>query len=390
VIGPGFPGQFTSLDCVASKLTDTESVEAMALGCNGRVASALPATHNLGSHPVRCSLKHGGASKALPLAVAYGLTALFLPLASTLCKAQSRHADQDSSPLLRVGSEFVWVPALVNAENGGSLRDPDVSEFRLFDNDNSERVTEIDTNGLPISLVILMQTGSSASGFLSSYADLPELIDSLVGDSVREITLITFDSHVEEIWHFPARTDGVVWALTHQHSGDDGAAIKEAVAFGVRQLQGEPGRFRRIVLLLSQGVDEGSPISSRSLVEQLGTSSTVVYSLTFPGEKAHARRVHKVKHAGAIDGALKRASRALDDQTADEVASLTGGSHYQFDDQRSFNSAMLETISDFHNGITLGFQPSRHELGFHRIEVRIDSHKLRVIARRAYWCTPLK
>lgn len=350
----------------------------------------MPATHNFCSHLVRCSLKHESASSALRVAVVYGLTALFLPLASTICQAQARHADQDSTPLLRVDSTFVWVPALVKTWGGRKWSGPDVSQFRLFDNGASEKVTEINTNGLPISLVILMQTGGSARRFLSSYAELPELIGRLVGDSVREITLITFDSHVEEIWHFPTRTDGVTWALTHQHPGDDGAAIKDSVAFGVRQLQREPGQFRRIVLLLSQGVDKGSSVSSRSLIEQLGTSSTVVYSLTFPGEKAHAERVHKIGHPSAVDEALKRASRALDDQTAEEVASLTGGTDYQFDDLRSFNSAMLEIISDFHNGITLGFQPRGHEMGFHRIEVQIDSRKLRVTSRRAYWCTAAK
>ena len=234
---------------------------------------------------------------------------------------------------------------------------------------------------------VTMQTGGSASQFLSSYSDLPELIGHLAGDSVHEITLVTFDSRVEEIWHFPARTDGVDYALTHQHSGDKGAAIKDAVAFGVRQLQGEPGRFRRVVLLLSQGRDLGSSTSSQSLLEQLGTSSTVVYSLRFPGEETHAGRVRETRHTGAMEEASKRTSRALDDQTAEEVASLTGGADYQFDDQREFNSAILETLSDFHHGITLGFQVSRLEAGFHRIEVRIDSPRLRVTARHAYWST---
>lgn len=314
--------------------------------------------------------------------VSRGLMALFVAFASMSSKAQSTDAKEDVTPLLTADSAFVWVPVLVKTKNGRMLSSPDVSRFRLLDNGIPEKVTVINTDGLPISLVILMQTGGSASRFLSSYSDLPELI----GDSVREITLVTFDSRVEEIWHFPARTDGVDYALTHQHSGDKGAAIKDAVAFGFRQLQGEPGRFRRVVLLLSQGRDLGSSTSSQSLLEQLGTSSTIVYSLRFPGEETHAERVRETKHTSAME-VSKRTSQALDDQTAEEVASLTGGADYRFDDQRGFNSAMLEAVSDFHNGITLGFQPSRLEAGFHHIEVRIDSPRLRVTARQAYWLT---
>ena len=318
----------------------------------------------------------------------HGLIALFVAFTSMSSKAQSREADEDVSPLLRVDSAFVWVPVLVKTENGRALGGQDVSRFRLLDNGTPEKVTVLNTDGLPVSLVILMQTGGSASQFLSCYSNLPELIGHLVGDSGHEITLVTFDSRVEQIWHFPARSDGVNYALTHQHAGDNGAAIKDAVAFGVRQLQGEPGRFRRIVLLLSQGRDAGSSTSSQALLEQLGTSSTVVYSLTFTGEQTHAGRVRKTKHSGSSEEASERAIRALDDQAAEEAVSLTGGTDYPFDDRREFNSAMLETLSDFHDGITLGFQPSRHDAGFHRVEVRIDSHRLRVTVRGAYWRAP--
>lgn len=321
--------------------------------------------------------------------VVYGLIALFAPSSLVSAKAQSRDANGQASPLLRVDSAFVWVPALVETENGQAASDPDVSDFRLLDNGTPERLTKINTDGLPISLVVLMQTGGSASRFLSTYTDLPELISRLVGDSVHEITLLTFDSRVEQIWHFPARTDGVNFALTHQHPGDRGVAIKDALAFGVRQLQNEPGRFRRVVLLLSQARDAGSVTSSQSLLEQLGTSTTVVYSLTFPGEKTHVTRLHEKRHTGSMDEDLKGTNRALDDRTAEEVAYLTGGTDFQFGDQRGFNSAMLKALSGFHNGITLGFQPSGHEVGFHRIQVQVDSPKLRVvIARRAYWRAP--
>ncbi len=314
-----------------------------------------------------------------------GLMTLMGRFATISSVAQSRSANEQAPPLLKVDSTFVWVPALINTKNGGILIHPDIDGLRLFDNGSPEKLTEINTKGLPVSLVILMQTGGSASRFLATYTNLPELIGWLAGDSVHEITLVTFDSRVRQVWSFPARTDGVDYALTHQRPGDKGAAIKDAVAFGIRQLQDEPGRFRRVVLLLSQGRDAGSSTSSRSLLEELGISSTVVYSLTFPSEKTYTARAHTKKLGHGMDDALEVTCRALDQQMAKEIAYLTGGTEFQFDDQRDFNSAMLETVSDFHNGITLGFQPGGHEAGLHLIDVQADSTKLRVTARRAYW-----
>ena len=317
--------------------------------------------------------------------VVYGLIALFAPLMMVSPEAQTGNANEHASPLLKVDSAFVMVPALVRSETGEVLSHPDASRFRLFDNGAPEKVTEINADGLPISLLILMQTGGSASRLLTAYADLPGLVGQLVGDSVHEITLVTFDSRVEEVWHFPARTDGVNYALTHQDTGDKGAAVKDAVAFGIQQLENEPGRFRRIILLLSQGTDVGSSIPSQFLFEQLGSSSTVVNCLTFPKEKMQAAQVLENRDAGSVDDQLKRINRAIDGKTAEEIAYLSGGTEFRFDSLRSFNSAMLETISDFHNEITLGFQPSHHEVGFHHIEVQVDSSNLRVTARRAYW-----
>lgn len=306
---------------------------------------------------------------------------LVLPSISISVYSQAGDANERPSSLLKVGSTFVWVPVLVKDKSGTALHHMPAEGLRLLDSGTTEKVSVINTDGLPISLVILMQTGGSASRFLWAYRSL----SNLVGGSVHEITLVTFDSHVEQIWHFPARTDGVDYALTHQRPGDNGAAIKDAIAFGVRQLQDEPGRFRRMVLLLSQKGDSGSSITSPTLLEQLGTSSTVVYSLTFPNGKEVVPPQDVEKQKQSTCKGLEKASRALDDQTAEEAALLTGGVSFQFEDDREFNSAMLEILSEVRNGITLGFQPSRHEVGLHCIQVQTDSRKLRVTSRRAYW-----
>ena len=302
-----------------------------------------------------------------------------------LLYAQSQSTDESGATVLKADSSYVWVPALVKDKAGKVATGVGLNSLTLLDNGTHEKVTEIDTKGLPISLVVLMQTGNSAKNYLRSYVNLPAMIGNMVGSSVHEITLITFDSRVKEIWHFPTQTDGVDWAITHQQAGDGGAAIKDALAFGVGQLQNEPGKFRRVVILISQQSDLGSATSSQTLLEQLGTSSTVVYSLAFHGEKSHSIRKHGRNTKGSNESAMDRSRRALDDQTAQETSALTGGTSYQFQDEEEFDSAMIQLLSDFHNGITLGFQPNQHQRGFHQIDLRSNARKLDVRARQAYW-----
>ena len=309
-----------------------------------------------------------------------------------LCVPAIAQTDQHSTPpLFKIGASFVWVPALVRTESGATLPDVRADQFRLWDDGVPQRVVPVDTRDLPVSLVILMQTGGSAGRYLSSYASLASMLRPLVGDSAEEITFVAFDSHIDQIWHFPLRSDGVKYALTHEQAGDQGAAIRDAVDFAVRQLQAEPGRFRRIVLLLSEGTDSGSVTSSRALVQRLGMASTVVYSIVFPGPKMNPRRRVNRERTNEPDnpsGRLEKASRALDTESAAELASLTGGSSVQFDDQRSFNSALLQISDHIRATYTLGFQPTMEVPGLHYLRVGVASPNLSVTARGVYWRPP--
>ncbi len=265
--------------------------------------------------------------------------------------------------------------------------------FDLLDDGILQKIDLVKTSDLPISLVILIQTGGSAALRLSDYADLSGLLGKMLGSAEYETTLVTFDSKIEQIWHFPKRRDGVDYALMHLKPGDQGAAILDAVHFGVFQLQGEAGRFRRIVLLLSQDTDEGSTISPHDLLEQIGTSSTVVHSIAFRASKSSKSRKISSKRSEvgrqSFD-AQESALNMLHQETAMEISALTGGEFRQFTDQSTFNLRFLEIANETKDSYTLGFQPNRRKEGFHRLKVELPGRKsgITLHTRGAYWFRP--
>jgi VWFA-related protein len=307
--------------------------------------------------------------------------------------AQETTSSQDAPTVLKSTSTFVLVPTRVRSSSGAPVRDLRAEQFRLFDEGVPQNVLKVKTDDLPISLVILMQTGGAAAQKFSNYADLPVLLGKILGGSEREIMFVTFDSRIEQVWHFPARSDGVFHALTRPHPGDGGRAIRDAVSFAVGQLQAEAGRFRRVVLLVSEEADEGSKIAPRDLLEQLGTGSTVVYSIVFPVR--NVTKTHDIRSPGAAatsgtSNALARTLGRLSSNTAAEIASVTGGDFVGFSDQRSFNSGLIDIGAVIGDAYTLGFQPSQHTPGFHRlsVEVRAPRSTFNVLARSAYWFNP--
>ena len=308
-------------------------------------------------------------------------------------RAQEPNPSQDAPTLLKSTSTFVLVPTWVRSSSGATVRNLRAEQFRLLDEGAPQNVLTIKTDDLPISLVILMQTGGSAAQKFSSYVDLPVLLDKILGGSEHEIMFVTFDSRIQQIWHFPAGSDGMIHALTHPHPGDNGAAIRDAVSFAVGQLQAEAGRFRRVVLLLSQDSDEGSKVSPRDLLEQLGTGSTVVHSIVFHARKAteaHGNRLQGAAGTSRIPKPLARTLGELSNNTAAEIATVTGGDFAQFTDQRSFNSGFIDVSAAIGDAYMLGFQPNQHAPGFHRLRVVVTAprYSFNVLARSAYWFNP--
>ncbi len=305
-------------------------------------------------------------------------------------------------PTIRSVSTLVTVPTLVRLSSGDFVKHLHAGHFQLFDNGIMQKISVEETENQPIALVVLMQTGGAAPLQFQSYRNLPNAVDSIIGDSAHEIMLITFDSRVEQLWHFPSRFEGVMYAVTHPIAGDDGAAIMDAVNAAIDMLQQEPGNFRRVVLLLSQQEDDGSKTSVGEIVRNVGEGSTVIYAVTFSAPKLRPSFRSKEPTSNAPSRSTRDATlsptpdtttplgvalNAMRKNTAAEIAALSGGEHHKFRDGRDFERQLSIVADEIHNCYTLTFQPNSAEPGFHtlRLEVAGQGKRLDIANRTSYW-----
>lgn len=280
---------------------------------------------------------------------------------------------------------MVTVPALVRGPTGEFVNNLDIAQIELYDNGIRQSVKLASSEQEPIALVVVLQTGGPGVRHFLDYIDLPALLEWLLNATNHEIMLVEFDSRPELIWHFPVRSDGVAHSLTHLRPGDGGAAIMDAVQFGVDQLQSEPGRFRRIVLLLSQEKDIGSTKTPEVVLRTLGQGSTCVYSLTFAAAKTKPARTSRRIHAKTLAPTFLEAEiRGLREHTSTELASYTGGAHAVFADRRDFNEAVKAIAADIHHRYSLAFQPSTHQPGIHQLTIKATDGYV-ATARNGYW-----
>jgi hypothetical protein len=150
----------------------------------------------------RCGVKEKRSTQRIILATTF--------LAAHACFGQSASPGQSASvPTISSATTLVAVPTLVRLPSGEFVKGLDAGHFHLLDNGIRQRVSMEDRENQPIAVAVLMQIGGEGSDQFASYRNLPQVLDSIVGNADHEIMLVTFDSHVKDTWYFPVRTDAV-------------------------------------------------------------------------------------------------------------------------------------------------------------------------------------
>jgi VWFA-related protein len=307
--------------------------------------------------------------------------AIFTLVASA---ASTQDGNMRSTQVVRSTSTLIIVPTLVRSQSGDPIKGLDANHFRLTDNGQEQNIYLEELENQSLAVVVLIQTGGAASGELGNYGKLDSVIESILGASSSKLALVSFDSHVREIWAFPPRIDGLDYAMTHQELGDSGAAIRDAIHYGVNLLQNQPARFRRIILLLSQEQDSGSESNATDILRDVARSGVTIYSFTFPGDAVRTQS-HKVRppHRTSDHAGMPSSS----DATAAEVATQSGGESVRFNGENDLEQKMSAVADDIRNGYILSFRPSSPSLGFHMIRVQVieQAERFKILARKSYW-----
>ena len=273
-------------------------------------------------------------------------------------------------PTYKSSSTLVNVPTTVSSQSGEAVKGLTSRQFRLTDNGVEQSLLVEEAKNVPLSLIVIMQVGGSAPASFRDYAALDVMLQTTFGNSIHQIALVMFDSHPEQIWNFPLKTDFLYFGLTHPDPGDHGAAILDALDCGVDLFRQTPPSFRPVIVLLSQGEDQGSHANLQKVLKRTIDSGVVVFSLTFPEKRMRAK-----------------GSSEEHENAAEAVAKMSGGDNFSFTDSSDLAKAISAAKTDAENFYLLSFQPTSQEPGFHSIAARVVNQResLRILSRKGYW-----
>ncbi|HEX3093277.1 MAG TPA: VWA domain-containing protein, partial [Candidatus Angelobacter sp.] len=286
--------------------------------------------------------------------------------------------------------------------------------------------------GQPLALAVIVQTGGRGAAHLHDYSNLGAVLDAVIGGVPHRVAVIAFDSKPRLEQDFTADTDAAAEAIAALQDGDTGAAILDALAFGIRLLGAQPPSYRRAVLLFSETADNGSQTGLEDAVRAVEETNTAIYTFGFsttqaavkheasklpaPGGTAYSGEpyqpggcmskdpkadpdAHGSRGAQALDCAgdllpplrLARiaflaAKDGLKRNVPRSVAELTGGEYFAFKDQKTLAQHLITISNDVPNYYFLSFRPQSPHPGFHALALKVKNRsEYEVWARTGYW-----
>jgi VWFA-related protein len=354
------------------------------------------------------------------------------PSTDPTSKQQTSDAPQ-SQNRIRTSSTVVLVPALVKTKSGETVFSLTANDFILKDNGVPQTLQlETDTDSQPLALVVIVETGGQGTRHLCDYGNLGAELDAVIGDVRHLVAVVSFDSKPRIAQEFTDNTDVAAKAIATLNEGDQGAAILDALDFGIDLLRDVPPRYRRAVLLVTETADSGSETSLDDAVRLVSDANTAIYSFGFsttnealkheasklprPGGTPYGREpygagscmsldpgadpdAHGNRRVQALDCmsdlipplrlvrlAFIAAKDGLQRNVPESVAQLTGGEYFAFTNAATLKRSLLAVSNDVPNYYLLSFRPKSPSAGLHTLELTLKNRpELQLKARSTYW-----
>jgi VWFA-related protein len=245
------------------------------------------------------------------------------------------------------------------------------------------------------------------------------------------VAVVSFDSKPRIAQDFTDDTDAAARTITNLNDGDQGAAILDALDFGINLLRDVPPRYRRAVLLITETADRGSETSLDDAVHAVSDTNTAIYSFGFSSTKEAVKHeaskiplpggtpygnepygaggcmsldpgadpdAHGNRRVQALDClsdllplrlvrmAFIAAKDGLKRNVPESVAQLTGGEYFAFTNAATLKRSLLTVSNDVPNYYLLSFRPESPSAGLHTLELTLRGRpELQLRARNTYW-----
>lgn len=347
--------------------------------------------------PFRLSPDEASLMRAPILARMWGFGPFCVLALSTLALPACAFQGQSQNPYsLSTQTNLVTLPTQVTNAQGDLVYGLQGGQFVVTNNGVPQSVhLEQIPEQTGLSLVVVVQCSGSIGLESAKLAGLTTMIEDITGAAPHEVAVLSYGKEPSLLSGFTANPEKITAAISAIKPCAGGVATLDAVERGIDLMDERENHYRRVILLISETRDHGSHATAQEVIEELGRTNTVVNSVAY--SPARDQFLDDLKHndfgstgTADITPLLFMAVNAMRDNTASELATLSGGEYQNFTTRKDFDRALGHLANQVHNFYLLSFQPGGALAGgYHRLHVAIPGHPEYVVRSRAsYWSEP--
>jgi VWFA-related protein len=344
---------------------------------------------------------------------------LIFVTAAALLSQQPPAAKDAPTPTIRATVDVVIAPTTVTDSRGKVINGLKPHEFRLFDNDKAQEITE-DIGFLPLSVVVCVQANYDTETILPKIKTIgPVLRELLVGQD-GEVAIIGFDHRIQTLTDFTNDSEQIKAALDKLKVGSSSSRLNDATLQAARMLRNKKDR-RKVVLLIAETRDISGEASIREVATMLQMYNIDVYtvnintwvarlttkpgwprpsaipttSMPMPG-MASKDPTTVAQTWGSPGYAMEMAPLFQEvylgvkglfiNNPAEAYTKMTGGKEFKFISEAQLQQDISSIGDELHTQYLLSYNPNNKlEGGFHKIHVEVLRTGLKIRTRPGYW-----
>lgn len=327
---------------------------------------------------------------------------------------------------IRVRTSEVAAPVTVRDKSGELVLDLNESDFHVYDDGVEQKITQFDLGGQPFDIVLVVETSSRIQALLPAVRKTGVVFSQVVMGQTSRAAVIGFDNTVQLLQNFTSDPDAVQKAINDLRLGTSGARLYDAMSRAVSLLQEQPRGRRRIMVVVSEAIDNGSSAELGEVLRSAHIGNITVYSIglstaqaalrapagyngpapigppgTFPVpirpgipmnptmEQQMEAPPANLNIIGLAKWLIETGKSVISQNSLEAASTSTGGMELSPKKDRGIQKAMDAIGGEMHAQYTLGYQPPGGEKpGYHTISVTVDRPDVTVRTRPGYYIAP--
>jgi VWFA-related protein len=305
--------------------------------------------------------------------------------------AQQQKPADDISPTIQVEVNLVNILAAVRDKHGALISNLAKDDFTLTEDGQTQEIKYFAREtDVPLTIGLLVDVSASQRNLIDIEREAAYQFFSHVLRKKDMAFLISFGEDAELLQDFTGSPRLLQAALGQLrvnsgvagvHPGPvptigqpRGTVLYDAVYLAATdRLRHEVGR--KAMVLITDGMDEGSRLKIEESVKAAQQSDTVIYSIYYVDPSAYYGYGY---FGGVTDSALRKMSEE------------TGGRVFRVDKKHPLPQVFDELQQEMRSQYSIGYTStnSKRDGSFRRVDLRTRDHNLKVQARKGYYAMP--